>query len=87
MNLRRALSGGLVNVGIALTALRTNLMRSILTALGVMIGVLVVILATAVGSGAQVSVENTIAQLGSNMALVFPQPDTETAVPATMPAS
>jgi putative ABC transport system permease protein len=82
MSLRRALSGGLVNVGIALTALRTNLMRSILAALGVMIGVLAVILATAVGSGAQVSVENTIAQLGSNMALVFPQPDTDNGGPS-----
>jgi len=77
MNLRRTLAGGLVNVGIALTALRTNLMRSILTALGVMIGVLAVILAMAVGNGAKVSVESTIAQLGSNMALVFPRADEE----------
>lgn len=76
MSLRGSLAGGLINVSIALTALRTNLMRSILTALGVMIGVLAVVLAVAVGSGAQVSVENTISQLGSNMALVFPQPDT-----------
>ena len=76
MSLRRVLSGALINIGIALTALRTNLMRSILTTLGVMIGVLAVVLAVAVGSGAQVSVENTISQLGSNMALVFPQPDT-----------
>ena len=44
-----------------------------------MIGVLAVVLAVAVGSGAQVSVESTISQLGSNMALVFPQPDTKTA--------
>jgi putative ABC transport system permease protein len=72
MSLRATISGALVNVGIALTALRTNLMRSILTALGVMIGVLAVVLAMAVGSGAKVSVEQTIAQLGSNMALVFP---------------
>jgi putative ABC transport system permease protein len=72
MSLRATLSGALVNVSIALTALRTNLMRSILTALGVMIGVLAVVLAMAVGSGAKVSVEKTIAQLGSNMALVFP---------------
>lgn len=77
MSLTRVLSGALINVGIALTALRTNMMRSILTALGVMIGVLAVVLAVAVGSGAQVSVENTISQLGSNMALVFPQADTE----------
>ena len=45
-----------VNVAIALTALRTNLMRSILTTLGVMIGVLAVILAVAVGEGAKSSV-------------------------------
>ncbi len=67
-----------VNVAIALTALRTNLMRSILTTLGVMIGVLAVILAVAVGAGAQVSVMQSINALGSNMALVFPQPDNET---------
>ncbi len=77
MSLRRSIGAALVNVGIALTALRTNLMRSILTAVGVMIGVFAVVLAVAVGSGAQVSVENTINQLGSNMALVFPQPDTD----------
>jgi len=77
MSLQRSLAGAFVNIGIALTALRTNLMRSILTALGVMIGVLAVVLAMAVGNGAKTSVEDTISQLGSNMALVFPQPDTE----------
>jgi putative ABC transport system permease protein len=64
-----------VNVSIALTALRTNLMRSILTTLGVMIGVFAVILAVAVGSGAKVSVSQQIATLGSNMAIVVPEPD------------
>lgn len=64
-----------VNVAIAMTALRTNLMRSILTTLGVMIGVFSVILAVAVGNGAQVSVTEQIATLGSNMAIVVPQPD------------
>ena len=82
MSVRSVLTGGLVNVGIALTALRTNLMRSILTTLGVMIGVLAVVLAMAVGNGARVSVEQTIAQLGSNMALVFPQPDIEQGGPS-----
>ncbi len=77
MSLQRSLAGAFVNIGIALTALRTNLMRSILTALGVMIGVLAVVLAMAVGNGAKASVEDTISQLGSNMALVFPQPDTD----------
>jgi putative ABC transport system permease protein len=73
MNVRGFIAGRFVDVGIALTALRTNLMRSILTALGVMIGVFAVILAMAVGSGAKVSVEQTVAQLGSNMAIIFPQ--------------
>ena len=71
------LDAGAINVGIALTALRTNLMRSILTTLGVMIGVFAVTLAVAVGSGAQVSVMESINALGSNMAIVFPQPDAE----------
>ncbi|HEX8532811.1 MAG TPA: ABC transporter permease [Allosphingosinicella sp.] len=71
------LDAGAINVGIALTALRTNLMRSILTTLGVMIGVFAVTLAMAVGSGAQVSVMESINALGSNMAIVFPQPDAQ----------
>jgi putative ABC transport system permease protein len=79
--MKRGLSGrldaGAINIGIALTALRTNLMRSILTTVGVMIGVFAVTLAVAVGSGAQVSVMESINALGSNMAIVFPQPDAE----------
>jgi putative ABC transport system permease protein len=73
----RMASSWAVNIAIALTALRTNLMRSILTTLGVMIGVLAVILAVAVGEGAKVSVTSSISALGSNMALVFPFPDTD----------
>ncbi len=75
MNFARAIAGWGINISIALTALRTNLMRSILTTLGVMIGVLAVILAVAVGDGAKVSVMDSINSLGSNMAIVFPQPE------------
>jgi putative ABC transport system permease protein len=71
----RLLANWGVNIAIALTALRTNLMRSILTTLGVMIGVFAVILAVAVGAGAKVSVMDSINSLGSNMALIFPEPD------------
>ncbi len=71
----RIISSWGVNISIALTALRTNLMRSILTTLGVMIGVLAVILAVAVGEGAKSSVVESINSLGSNMALIFPQPE------------
>ena len=70
-------SRGTVNLSIALTALRVNLMRSILTTLGVTIGVFAVVLAVAVGSGAQVSVMEAINSLGSNMAIVFPMPEQE----------
>ena len=76
-----SLAGWGVNVAIAFTALRTNLMRSILTTLGVMIGVFSVILAVAVGNGAQVSVTQQIATLGSNMAIVVPQPDSGSGPP------
>jgi putative ABC transport system permease protein len=72
-----SIAGWGINIAIAFTALRTNLMRSILTTLGVMIGVLAVILAVAVGEGAKSSVTESINSLGSNMALVFPFPDTD----------
>ncbi|MEY4269389.1 MAG: hypothetical protein RLZZ58_605 [Pseudomonadota bacterium] len=73
----RSIRGWSVNVAIALTALRTNLLRSILTTLGVMIGVFAVILAVAVGDGAKVSVLESINSLGSNMAIVFPIPEND----------
>ncbi len=57
---------------IALTALRANLLRSILTALGIIIGVGAVIVMVAVGSGARSEVDRQIASLGSNMLVVFP---------------
>ena len=75
MNIGRTFASWGLNVAIALVALRTNLMRSILTTLGVMIGVLAVILAVAVGDGAKASVMDSINSLGSNMAIVFPQPE------------
>jgi putative ABC transport system permease protein len=73
--IRERLSALVTNVPIALTALRTNLMRSILTTLGVMIGVLAVILAVAIGEGAKVSISDSINSLGSNMAIISPQPE------------
>jgi putative ABC transport system permease protein len=79
--LLNSIAGWGVNVAIAMTALRTNLMRSILTTLGVMIGVFSVILAVAVGNGAQVSVTQQISTLGSNMAIVVPQPDSGSGPP------
>ena len=70
------ISSWLINVAIALTALRTNLMRSMLTTLGVLIGVFAVILAVAIGQGAKSTIIDSISSLGSNMAIVVPVPDT-----------
>ncbi len=53
-------------------ALTTNLMRSILTMLGIIIGVAAVITMIAIGAGAQKRVEQEIKGLGTNVMLVFP---------------
>jgi ABC-type antimicrobial peptide transport system permease subunit len=53
-------------------ALTTNLLRSILTMLGIIIGVAAVITMIAVGSGAQKRIEEQIKGLGSNVMLVLP---------------
>ena len=57
--------------GVALKSLRINKTRSLLTALGIIIGVAAVIAAFAVGAGANKSIENQIASLGSNFMVVF----------------
>jgi len=56
----------------ALRALTTNLLRSILTMLGIIIGVAAVITMIAVGSGAQQRVAEQMKSLGSNIMLVLP---------------
>lgn len=56
----------------ALTALRRNKTRSLLTALGIIIGVAAVIAAFAVGAGANKSIDDQISSFGSNFIIVFP---------------
>jgi ABC-type antimicrobial peptide transport system permease subunit len=56
----------------ALRALTTNWLRSMLTMLGIIIGVAAVITMIAVGGGAQQRVEEQIKSLGSNIMLVLP---------------
>jgi len=56
---------------VAWSALRANLLRSILTTLGIIIGVASVIVLVAVGAGARQDVESKIASLGTNMLVVF----------------
>ncbi len=55
---------------VALTALGANLLRSVLTTLGIVIGVASVIILVAVGQGASSEVERQIAALGTNMLVV-----------------
>lgn len=57
---------------IAIRAIRRNTMRSILTALGIIIGVGAVIAMVSIGTGAKVQVEGQIASLGQNVISVFP---------------
>jgi putative ABC transport system permease protein len=56
---------------IALRALRTNVLRSALTMLGIIIGVAAVITMVAVGAGAQARVEDQIRSLGSNLIIIL----------------
>jgi putative ABC transport system permease protein len=57
---------------IALGALARNRARSLLTMLGVVIGVAAVIITVAIGAGARTSVASQINGLGSNMLIVLP---------------
>ena len=65
MNLREYLKTALV-------ALRLNLLRSVLTTLGIIIGVAAVIVMSAIGSGASKQIESQIASLGTNQLTIFP---------------
>lgn len=56
----------------ALDALRVNRLRSMLTMLGVVIGVSAVVVLVAIGTGAKDAIESEIAGLGSNIILVVP---------------
>ena len=62
----------LMNLTIAMQALRVNKMRSILTMLGIVIGVAAVIAMIAIGNGAQQRLQEQIASLGSNLLIVVP---------------
>ena len=57
-------------VQMAISALWSNKMRSLLTMLGIIIGVGAVIAMVSIGMGVQKQVEDSIASLGSNMLIV-----------------
>ena len=55
----------------SLRSIASNKIRSFLTGLGVMIGVAAVIALVALGNGAQVSVQQSLESLGSNLLIVY----------------
>ena len=55
---------------IALRAIKANKMRSILTSLGIIIGVGAVIVMLAIGNGAQISIQQEMKTMGSNLLIV-----------------
>ncbi len=57
---------------ISVRALRRNKLRSVLTALGIIIGVGAVIATVSIGNGAKAQVEAQVASLGQNIVSVFP---------------
>ena len=61
-----------INITIALRALRGNPLRSILTMLGIIIGVAAVITMVAIGAGAQMQIAERIRSLGANLIIITP---------------
>lgn len=61
----------LATVRLALRALRRNMLRTLLTMLGIIIGVAAVIAVVSIGNGARKQVEAQIATLGQNVILVL----------------
>ena len=59
-------------VAVAFQSIRANKMRSLLTMLGIVIGVGAVITMVALGSGAQKAVEDRINSLGANLLNIYP---------------
>jgi putative ABC transport system permease protein len=58
---------------VAWQSIMRHRMRSVLTMLGIIIGVGAVILMVSIGQGVQKQVESSIAGLGSNLLMIFPQ--------------
>src|ERR1035437_7183109 len=73
----RETGGGIIKAGwrilrLALHALRRNIMRSMLTCLGIIIGIAAVIAMMEIGRGSSYSIEQTIASLGANVIQMDP---------------
>ncbi|MDO4528278.1 MAG: ABC transporter permease, partial [bacterium] len=56
----------------AFVSLRRNILRSLLTMLGIVIGVAVVITMMEIGAGASTSLKKSISNMGTNVIMVWP---------------
>ena len=56
----------------AFGALRRNVMRAVLTTLGIIIGVAAVITMMEIGNGASIAIQHTMASMGANTLVIFP---------------
>ena len=56
----------------SMNALRRNVMRTMLTTLGIVIGVAAVITMTEIGNGASIVIQRTMASMGANTLVVIP---------------
>ena len=65
------------SIRVAVGALTANKLRSILTMLGIIIGVGAVITLVSVGQGVEKMVTDSIQGIGSNLLFVIPDPDRE----------
>ncbi|MEW6352173.1 MAG: ABC transporter permease [Thermodesulfobacteriota bacterium] len=68
------------SISIALAALKTNVMRSLLTMLGIVIGVGAVIVMVGMGAGAREMIGSQIRSIGSNIIMVVPGASSRTGV-------
>lgn len=69
----RAMREGLILVKQSIRSLLANKVRTMLSALGIMIGVAAVIATIAIANGAKAEVEKQLSRLGSNLLTLYPQ--------------
>ncbi|MBZ6380012.1 hypothetical protein B5C34_14385 [Pacificimonas flava] len=65
------------NIEIALNGLGANMLRSVLTTIGIVIGVASVVMIAALGRAAEAEITRTIDAMGENMVIIWPVADSE----------
>ncbi|HBE69378.1 MAG TPA: hypothetical protein DDW52_14625 [Planctomycetaceae bacterium] len=68
----RLLRKNLKRLGAAAAALRRNILRSLLTMLGIVIGIMAVVSIMEIGNGASVTLGESIENMGSNLIVILP---------------